>query len=58
VRYAIAGGACAALALVGQPCEPESTAYNLSHIRESCAATGQVVTWVDRIQHAVEGGRT
>jgi len=43
-------GAGAALARVREAWEPESTAYNLSLIRESRAAVGAAVTWADEIE--------
>jgi hypothetical protein len=43
-------GARAALAAVREPWEPESTAYNLSLIREARAARGEVVDWADELE--------
>jgi hypothetical protein len=43
-------GAQAALAAVREPWEPESTAYNLSLIRESRAGRGEHVEWADEIE--------
>jgi predicted Zn-dependent protease len=45
-----AAGARAALAAVRESWEPESTAYNLSLIRESRAERGEVVAWADEIE--------
>jgi hypothetical protein len=44
-------GARAALAAVREPWEPESTAYNLSLIRESRAERGETVDWADELEH-------
>jgi hypothetical protein len=43
-------GARAALAAVREPWEPESTAYNLSLIREARAARGEIVEWADELE--------
>jgi hypothetical protein len=43
-------GARAALAAVREPWEPESTAYNLSLIREARAARGETVEWADALE--------
>jgi hypothetical protein len=43
-------GATAALAVVRESWEPESTAYNLSLIRESRAERGETVDWADAIE--------
>jgi hypothetical protein len=43
-------GARAALAAVRERWEPESTAYNLSLIRESRAAHGETVDWADELE--------
>jgi hypothetical protein len=43
-------GARAALAAVREPWEPESTAYNLSLIRESRAERGETVEWADELE--------
>jgi hypothetical protein len=43
-------GATAALAAVRETWEPESTAYNLSLIRQSRAARDETVDWADNIQ--------
>ena len=43
-------GARAALAAVREPWEPESTAYNLSLIREARAARGETVEWADELE--------
>ena len=43
-------GARAALAAVREPWEPESTAYNLSLIREARAAHGEIVEWADELE--------
>jgi MAP3K TRAFs-binding domain len=43
-------GARAALAAVREPWEPESTAYNLSLIREARAACGETVEWADALE--------
>lgn len=43
-------GARAALAAVREPWEPESTAYNLSLIRESRAARGETIDWADQLE--------
>jgi MAP3K TRAFs-binding domain len=43
-------GARAALAAVREPWEPESTAYNLSLIRESRAKRGETVDWADELE--------
>ena len=43
-------GARAALAAVREPWEPESTAYNLSLIREARAARGETVDWADELE--------
>lgn len=43
-------GASAALAAVREPWEPESTAYNLSLIRESRAERGEALDWADAIE--------
>jgi len=40
----------AALATVREPWEPESTAYNLSLIRESRAARGEVIDWAEELE--------
>ena len=39
-----------ALAAVREPWEPESTAYNLSLIREARAARGETVEWADELE--------
>jgi hypothetical protein len=49
-REEAVAGARAALAAVREPWEPESTAYNLSLIRESRAARGEIVEWADEIE--------
>ncbi len=43
-------GATAALAAVREPWEPESTAYNLSLIRQSRAESGESIDWADEIE--------
>jgi hypothetical protein len=43
-------GARAALAAIRESWEPESTAYNLSLIRQSRAERGEVVSWADEIE--------
>jgi MAP3K TRAFs-binding domain len=43
-------GARAALAVVRAPWEPESTAFNLSLIRESRAERGETVGWADELE--------
>lgn len=43
-------GATAALAAVREPWEPESTAYNLSLIRESRAERDERIAWADEIE--------
>ncbi len=43
--------ASAALALVREPWEPQSTARNLSLIRESRSSQGETVPWADEIEH-------
>jgi hypothetical protein len=43
-------GARTALAAVREPWEPESTAYNLSLIREARAARGESVEWADALE--------
>jgi tetratricopeptide (TPR) repeat protein len=40
----------AALAAVREPWEPESTAYNLSLIREARAARGETIDWADELE--------
>jgi tetratricopeptide (TPR) repeat protein len=45
-----AAGARAALAAIRESWEPESTAYNLSLIRESRAERGEVLAWADEIE--------
>jgi len=44
-------GARAALAAVCEPWEPESTAFDLSLIRESRAQRGETVAWADELEH-------
>jgi len=44
-------GARAVLGVVREPWEPESTAYNLSLIRESRAERGETVDWADELEH-------
>ena len=44
-------GARAALAAVREPWEPESTAYNLSLIREARAHGDETVDWADELEH-------
>jgi len=43
-------GARAALAAVREPWEPESTAYNLSLVREARAARGEMIDWADDLE--------
>jgi hypothetical protein len=43
-------GARAALAAMREPWEPESTAYNLSLVRESRAQRGETVDWADELE--------
>jgi hypothetical protein len=53
-------GATAALAAVRARWEPESTAYNLSLIRESRAERGETIDWADEIERelgAAGGGK-
>src|SRR5215208_438162 len=49
-RQEASAGARAALASVREPWEPESTAYNLSLIRESRAQRGETVEWADELE--------
>jgi tetratricopeptide (TPR) repeat protein len=49
-RDEASAGARAALASVREPWEPESTAYNLSLIRESRAGNNEVVEWADELE--------
>src|SRR5215211_3079913 len=49
-REEATAGARAALASVREPWEPESTAYNLSLIREARAARGETVDWADALE--------
>ena len=49
-REEATAGARAALAAVREPWEPESTAYNLSLIREARAARGEIVEWADELE--------
>jgi hypothetical protein len=46
-------GARSALALVREPWEPESTANNLSLIREARAGRGETIEWADEIERAL-----
>ena len=46
-------GAMAALAAVREPWEPESTAYNLSLIRQSRAERDEAIDWADEIERAL-----
>lgn len=60
-REEAVAGATAALAAVREPWEPESTANNLSLIRESRAERGETVDWADEIERelrAATGGAT
>jgi hypothetical protein len=49
-REEATAGARAALAAVREPWEPESTAYNLSLIREARSARGETVEWADALE--------
>jgi hypothetical protein len=55
-REAARAAARAALAAVREPWEPESTAYNLSLIREARAASGERLEWVDAIERELRAG--
>ena len=53
-REEASAGARAALASVREPWEPESTAYNLSLIRESRARNDEVVEWADELERELQ----